>query len=372
MQKERYTILLIDDEKINLVVLRALLQKEGYAIVSALSGREGVELARQERPDLILLDVVMPGEDGFEVCRILKHDPLTHAIPVIFITALSDSRSKIKGLSVGGLDYISKPFEKEEVFMRVRNILRLNYSLQRIIEEQAVRLKQVRDAQQAILVNPEEIPGARFSVHFKPLLDAGGDFYDVFAVTDNVWDYFVADISGHDLAASFTTSALKALVRYNSSQVLTVEESMTIINRVLQSLLTPEQHIAAAYVRLNRNTMRLSVVNAANPPLLLLPGQGEPVWLQGNSDALGAFAGGVFVGQEFAVAENDRLFMYSDGIIEHSRTARTREQGGVDLLRAALATRGFPLTSAVPEIARMLFPRERPAEDDLLLLGVDI
>jgi sigma-B regulation protein RsbU (phosphoserine phosphatase) len=372
MGKESYTILLIDDERINLLVLQTLLQKEGYTVLAALNGREGIELARQAQPNLILLDVVMPQEDGFEICRQLKQDPQTLAIPVIFITALADSKNKIKGLSVGGLDYISKPFEREEVSMRVRNILRLNYSFQRIIDEQAARLRQVRDAQQAILVNPEEVPEARCRVHFEPLLDAGGDFYDVFAVANNVWDYFVADISGHDLAASFTTSALKALVRYNSSQILTVEESMTIINRVLQSLLSPEQHITSAYARLNRNTMRLTVVNAANPPLLLMPRDGNPVWIHGNSDALGAFAGGVFGAQEIAVAEGDRLFIYSDGIIENIRMLRAREQGQVDLALACLATRRLPLPEALPEIVQELFPLGGEADDDVLLLGVDV
>lgn len=372
MQKESYKILLIDDEKVNLFVLQSLLHKEGYTVYTALNGREGIELARQVQPNLILLDVVMPQEDGFEICRQLKHDPQTLAIPVIFITALSDSKNKIKGLAVGGLDYISKPFEKEEVFMRVRNILRLNYSFQRIIDEQAARLRQVRDAQQAILVNPEDAPGARFSVFFKPLLDAGGDFYDVFEVANNVCDYFVADISGHDLGASFTTSALKALVRYNSSQVLTVEESMTIINRVVQTLLSPEQHITSAYARLNRNTMRLTVVNAANPPLLLIPGNGEPVWVEGNSDPLGAFASGLFAAREIPVAKNDRFFMYSDGIIENGPEHRSREQGLDDLFQACLATRGALLSEAVPEIVRTLFPQGRNADDDLLLLSVDI
>lgn len=372
MRRENYTILLIDDEKINLVVLKILLQKEGYNVLSALTGREGLELARQEQPNLILLDVVMPKEDGFEVCRKLKKDPRTLAIPVIFITSLADSRNKIRGLTVGGLDYISKPFEKEEVFMRVRNILRLNYSFQRIIDEQAARLRQVRDAQQAILVAPEELPQARFRVHFRPLLDAGGDFYDVFEVGNNVWDYFVADISGHDLAASFTTSALKALVRYNSSQILTVEESMIIINRVLQSLLSPEQHITSAYVRLNRNTMRLTVVNAATPPLLLLPVKGDPLWVSGNSDALGAFAGGVFAAREIEVAPDDRLFLYSDGIVEHPGAGRSLQQGLDDLLRACLATRRLDLPEAVPEIVRLLFPRDRAADDDLLFLGMDV
>lgn len=123
MQISNFTILLVDDEKINLITLQALLQKQGYSVVTASNSKKGLHIARTVKPSLILLDVMMPGDDGFEVCKKLKHDPVTISIPVIFITSLTDHENKIKGLSVGGLDYISKPFQKEEVLMRVKNIL---------------------------------------------------------------------------------------------------------------------------------------------------------------------------------------------------------------------------------------------------------
>ncbi|MCL7487504.1 MAG: SpoIIE family protein phosphatase [Desulfobulbaceae bacterium] len=373
MLKEKYTLLLIDDERINLVILQALLQKEGYSVYTALNGREGIALAHQLRPNLILLDVMMPGEDGFEVCRKLKQDPVTASIPVIFITGLTDTENRIKGLTIGGLDYISKPFEKKEVFMRVRNILLLNYSFQRIIDEQTERLCRLRDAQRAILVDPEEVPGGKFSVYFQPLLDAGGDFYDVFEVANNVCDYFIADISGHDLAASFTTSALKALVRYNSSQILTVEESMTIINRVLQSVLSEDQHITAIYVRLNRNTMKMHVVNAANPPVLFIPSRGESCWINGNSDPLGAFAGGVFAAREIDVARDDRFFLFTDGIVETPLSNHNRERG-LELLYRECTTgsSGSYLPAGLHEIVQKLFPGGKQADDDVLLLSAQV
>jgi len=214
LKKEKVPcILIIDDELINIKVLESLLQKEGYLTLSATSGPEGRQLAQRKMPDLILLDIMMKNEDGFETCTKLKEDIKTTDIPIIFISAAGDMSTKIKGLNMGAVDYITKPFEKEEVLARTRIHLKLSLVYRSIIEEQTKRLKLIEDAQQAILVQPDDLPGANFAVTYFPFHEAGGDFYDVFSVVEDIYGYFVADISGHDLGVSFTTSALKALLK---------------------------------------------------------------------------------------------------------------------------------------------------------------
>lgn len=119
------TILIIDDNPTNLEVLYATLVNAGYEIFVQMNGEDGIELAIQQQPDLILLDVMMPGIDGFETCCRLQSNLATQAIPIIFMSALSDTEHKIKGLSLGAVDYITKPFQQKEVLARVNVHLKL-------------------------------------------------------------------------------------------------------------------------------------------------------------------------------------------------------------------------------------------------------
>ena len=119
-------ILAVDDTQANLDVLCELLEAEGYTISVAPSGEIALQIVGRVKPDLILLDVMMPGMDGFEVCRRLKQDELTQDIPVIFITAENQTEKLVAGFEVGGVDYIAKPFQNEEVLVRVSTHLKID------------------------------------------------------------------------------------------------------------------------------------------------------------------------------------------------------------------------------------------------------
>ncbi len=119
-------VLLVDDNPINLQILYKTLQNCGYKLLIAKDGEAALDIARQVMPSLILLDIMMPGMDGYEVCEILKASPDTEGIAVIFLSALEDSSAKVRGFSVGGVDYISKPFQADEVVARVRNHIKIH------------------------------------------------------------------------------------------------------------------------------------------------------------------------------------------------------------------------------------------------------
>src|SRR5512137_229678 len=123
---DKQLILIIDDVPLNLQALGNMLEKAGYEVQIATNGPEALEIAHASpRPDLILLDIMMPGMDGFEVCRWLKSDPVLRLIPLIFISALSMTDQKIEAFRAGAVDYITKPFHREEVVARVQAHLRL-------------------------------------------------------------------------------------------------------------------------------------------------------------------------------------------------------------------------------------------------------
>ena len=119
------SILVVDDTPTNVKVLVEMLGREGYRVLVAREAESAIEQARYAKPLVILLDVMMPGMDGFECCRRLKQDPATADIPVIFMTALGDLEDKVRGFAAGGSDYVVKPFEHEEVLARVRTHLKL-------------------------------------------------------------------------------------------------------------------------------------------------------------------------------------------------------------------------------------------------------
>jgi len=344
---------------------------EGFRTLVATDGPTARAVSRTERPDLILLDIVMPGETGFETCARLKSDPVTADIPIIFLSALDDVENKVTGLKIGGVDYISKPVHGEEVLARVRVHLRIRETNRLLIQEDRERLKRLRDAQRAILARPDECPEGRFAVFYEPLEGAGGDFYDVVAVDSEVTGYFVADISGHGVGAAFLTSAIKALLRQFSGPVYSPEDTMRGIDAVMRQMLDEEQYLTACYARLNRRTGLLSIVSAGHPPAILLRSSGALEIVEMDSEPLGVFHSVVLQRKDLRVAPGDRFFLYTDGMIE-SAPGASRRAGLEKLIEAIVRHCGAPLDRAASAIAADLRPSVRAAHDDLLLLASEV
>jgi two-component system, NtrC family, sensor kinase len=143
------TILIVDDTPENLEVLSEALVTAGYRVAVAIDGESAIEQASFALPDLILLDVMMPGIDGFETCRQLKCNPLLQDIPVLFMTALSETEHKVQGLSLGAVDYITKPFQREEVLARVRVHLQLRNFAQTLAQQNQLLKQENEQRRQA-------------------------------------------------------------------------------------------------------------------------------------------------------------------------------------------------------------------------------
>src|SRR5687768_9245573 len=134
----RQRVLIIDDSEPMHALIRARLKSEAVDLLHAHSGLEGLDAAKLHAPDLILLDVDMPEPDGFEVCRRLKADPATQEMPVIFLTGASSAEQKLKGLELGAIDYITKPFDPAELRARVRASLRTRHLMDELEDKAAV------------------------------------------------------------------------------------------------------------------------------------------------------------------------------------------------------------------------------------------
>lgn len=200
------TVLLVDDNPINLQILYKTLSDCGYRLLIAKDGEAALDIARKVKPSLILLDILMPGMDGYEVCETLKRDSITANIAVIFLSALEDSGAKVRGFGVGGVDYISKPFQADEVVARVRNHIKIH----RLESKLARRNTELQSENQQILnaVN-EGIVG----------LDKSGRIVMMNPSASTITGWAEADCLGEKLAA---------LSLFNAGENVLVDETQTL------------------------------------------------------------------------------------------------------------------------------------------------
>ncbi len=145
LKNKHQNIIIVDDTPQNIKVIGTILRKEGFMISIAQSGKQALEIIEQESPDLILLDIIMPDMDGFEVCKRLKENPVTKDVPVIFLTALSGTEHTVKGFEVGAVDYVTKPIQREELMARVKTHLTIKAYREHLKEEVNIRTKELEN-----------------------------------------------------------------------------------------------------------------------------------------------------------------------------------------------------------------------------------
>ena len=160
-------ILAVDDTPASLKLLTELLQAEGYDVRSAIQGELALQAAQIDPPELVLLDIRMPDLDGFEVCRRLKASPVTAHIPVIFVSALTETEDKVRGFALGAVDFVTKPYQREELLARVRThleVVRLRHHLEDQVEQRTHKLRESREQLQKTLTDVITVLGATVEV----------------------------------------------------------------------------------------------------------------------------------------------------------------------------------------------------------------
>ncbi|KHD07176.1 hypothetical protein PN36_04620 [Candidatus Thiomargarita nelsonii] len=154
--KEKPLLLIIDDNPVNLILLETILTNNHYRVVSAENGEEGLETAKLSPPDLILLDIAMPGWNGYETCQRMKQNSILKKIPILFLSALDKTENIVRGLQAGGLDYISKPFQKEELVARLQTHLELAHLRQNLESEVGNQTKKIQFLLEALQLSYEK------------------------------------------------------------------------------------------------------------------------------------------------------------------------------------------------------------------------
>jgi sigma-B regulation protein RsbU (phosphoserine phosphatase) len=319
------------------------------------------------------MDVNMPEEDGIYACRKFKENAHTADIPIIFVSALSEVGSKVEGFQAGGVDYITKPYYPEEVLARVRLHIRMGHAYRALATAHINQVRSISQVQQKLLPSPTSVPEARFAGFYQACNQAGGDFYDVLQAGEGIFDYLVADVSGHDLGTSLPTAALKALIRQNAYMLFSPLESLRLLNKDLRPVLGDEQYVTLLYARLNRIQGKLTLMNAGHPPVVLVPRHGGAMRLIQSGDPLCMFDVITPDVLEIRVTPGDRLYLYTDGLTEQDAAGRTpRRQGQANLLAACEQVRHLPMDEAVTTIVHLLLPDSADLLDDLLLLAFEV
>ncbi len=388
------TLLIVDDNPVDRKILGGVLKKEGYDLVVAGDGEAALAAVGKQRPDLILLDVIMPGLSGYEVCGRLKADAATADIPVLFLSGLSEAKDKVKGLNAGGLDYISKPFDTEEVLARVRahlELLHLNRDLQRANRELEARQKQVdKDLAAAAEIQRTLLPRRKASIStidmawkFLPCETVGGDLFNVLRLDENHWAVYMIDVTGHGVPAAMVSVSVSHLMDPNNGQLVktAIHEppyyrlaSPAEVITGLDEAYSPgrlDKLFSVSYMVLNVRTGALQYSNAAHPYPLLVRATGKTELLRIGGTMVGM--GGVMAFEEGTVAlePGDKLFVYTDGITEH-RNEEKDFFGEQRLYDEITGLRTRPVEKIVERVmdAVMTFSRRKP-RDDVSLLGFE-
>lgn len=371
-------VLVVDDNQMNRVLMETLLVRMGVGrIESVESGEKGLAAVEREKPDLILLDVMMPGMDGFEMCRRLRRlHPLTE-LPVIFVTALDGPADRTACFAAGGSDMVTKPVNPDEVAARVGVHLRLGQAMDRLKAYQDRvydELRAARGAQAALMPTSAELAGIRRNLglvvdgRIETSSELGGDFWTVFPAGRNQLFLVVADFTGHGPVAAFNVFRLHLLLSRLPRRIPSPSVLLGHLNLELKAVLRPGQFAGAfaALIDVEANTLTFSA--AAAPPAVLLTG-GEARLLEADGAPLGAFADAEYDEITVGMPPGAALLVYSDALVE-SLDGDGRPVCDTDILRqwVLAAAADHSLADEVLARFRERLPGEPP--DDLTLVSI--
>ena len=333
------TLLLVDDAPANIQIANSIL-KDTYKIRIATNGAKALELANvTPLPDLILLDVMMPEMDGFEVCTRLKIAAETRDIPVIFLTGQTEIEDETKGFEVGAVDYIHKPLSPAIVKARVQTHLMLRGIRKQLASQLLAIQKELETAREIQLsILPEAIPkieGLEIAARYIPMTSVAGDFYDFIVVDEKRVGILVADVSGHGMPAALIASMLKIALAAQESHAADPAQVLLGLNQVLCGKFQCH-YVTAAYLFADMRKGTLRYAGAGHPPLLLWNRSGGVRAVEENGLFLGKFPQAAYSSVELPLKAGDWALLYTDGIPETTNPSQI--EFGTDRFRQFLET----------------------------------
>jgi sigma-B regulation protein RsbU (phosphoserine phosphatase) len=313
-------VLIVDDAKANLDILVEGL-KADHKLSLALNGEMALQIAARTPPDLVLLDIMMPGLDGYEVCRRLRQMPETAEVPIMFLSSLEEVQNKTRGFEVGANDYLTKPFEMLEVKARVKSLLKAKAYSDAVKEQIASELRFAREIQMGMLPHDfapvEKAYGVSFGAILEPAREVGGDLYGVCAAGPDRLVVFLGDVSGKGIPASMFMVRAISLARLLARDIAEPERILARLNDELSADNPSGMFVTFLCAVFEPASGRLTLANAGHCRPVLLPAGEGPRWAVKNlGTALGFEPGLEFERTELTLRDGDTLILYSDGVSE--------------------------------------------------------
>ena len=389
-------LLLVDDDPHSLQALRQALEGQHYRLLEARDGEAALQIAARTRPDLVLLDVALPGIDGFAVLERLKADAATRDTAVVLLSADGEAGDTVKALERGAVDYVAKPFRREEVLARVRTHLTIR-NLERHLSH---RNRQLEDAnrkmradldaaarvQQSLLPSHEpHVEGLRFAWHYQPCLALAGDSLGVLPIDDGHVGLYVLDVSGHGVSSALLSVAVTRSLSLRADPAALVSvvgpdalerarrpsEVAQRLNRLYPMSDNGMHYFTLTYGVVDPTNGAFEYVSPGNPgPILARPGQ-PPRSLDRPAVPIGLLPGSTYEDARIELEPGDRLYLHSDGVNEE-RNPQEEEFGRDRLLDHIERAASMPFEEGLRFVAHSVreWRGARMCRDDIAMLAM--
>jgi len=314
-------ILIVDDNPANVEIFQARLAANNYEIITASDGEEGLALAKDRLPDLILLDIMMPKMDGIEVCRHLRADSALPFMPIIMVTAKTDSKDVVAGLEAGADEYLTKPVDHAALVARVKSMLRIKSLHDTVLEQSAELQAQLETATKVQSLFWPDIPeltgGSHIWATAVPAAYVSGDLYDVIPLQDGSLLAYVADVSDKGVPAALVMAALSTRIRSEARNQYEIDTLLETVNNRLHSLTSEEGFFATIVLARywpNNGKMQLALAGHLQPLWIAESGFGNCPHINGIS--LGITPDVRYEKKEILLSPGESILFFSDGVIE--------------------------------------------------------
>lgn len=330
LKSSKPLIFIVDDVPKNLQYLGSLLREQGYRVSFASNGEQALGMLKEITPDLVLLDIVMPGMNGFEVCNKMKSDSQTKDIPVIFLTSQTKVDHIIQGFELGAVDYVGKPFNPKELLVRVETQLEIKHSRDLIVnynkELTLVNNKLVSEldaaAQYVISLLPQKMED-KINVDWKfvPSEHLGGDSFGYGWLDENNFYVFLIDVSGHGVGSALLSISVLNILKSRSLTDCDFYDPASVLmslNKKFKMEEHDDKYFAIWYgvIDITKNSLLFS--SAFHPPALYLNKRGSHQFDELKMEAMmiGALEDQTFENKTLKMEKGSKLLLFSDGTYE--------------------------------------------------------
>ena len=386
-EKVMKTVLVVDDEPTARIAMAARLKRLGYRVIEAVDGKSGLDALRRERPDLTILDWMMPDIDGPAFCERVRQDPEFLTSQILMMTSHDQPEQIAEGLARGADDFLSKAASKYEIMARVQTGMRAASLIRRLEDvTEEIRRKQEaleRELQSAahyveslLPVSGTIGPGAQMVCLYRPSLALGGDLFNIVPWSDDLLGLYLLDASGHGVSSALRSASLSTFLRRESllRHIGSSDPGAILTEANKHFPLTENGHyFTIAFTTLDVRCGTLSYATAGHNGALLHRRSGEVCWMAKPNLPLGFDPTTIYLTQELPVAPGDRLYLLSDGLYEVPNS--NGDLWGQGRLEETIRRFGTcPLAEVVPgcvtEAIRWQGHEQFP--DDVALMGVEV